>query len=216
MEGVCAFERLYALGLDVTGVCVGVWLKGMYLCVPSMLPGLLREWLCSVLVRDGGCACAFAYCEAFDCNGGCCMAGNVVGAVYDVAGLEAPPAGCREPGRVLFNADPALEGRILEECEWEPSGVACCTLKDGAALPEYAKSWKDCVCCCWGVLYPCSGGALEGMRKSADARCVCVLRGVLILNCWDSLGSVDPDADNGADDVSFPPLPLFRCWAISS
>lgn len=143
---MCAFDRLYAFGFDVTGVCVGVWLKGMYLCVPSMLPGLLREWLCSVLVRDGGGACALAYCEAFVCSGACCMAGNAVGAVYDVAGLEAPPAGCRAPGSVLLAAEAALEGTTLEACE--PSGVACCTLNDGAALPEYAESSNECVCCC--------------------------------------------------------------------
>ena len=118
------------------------------MCVPSILPGLLREWLCSVFVRDGGCAWAFAYWEAFVCNGGCCMVGMVVGAVYDVAGLEAPPAGCRAPGRVLLAVEPAFEGATLEDGDCEPSGVACCTLKDGAALPEDAECWDDCVCCC--------------------------------------------------------------------
>jgi hypothetical protein len=56
-------ERLYAFGFDVVGVCVGVWLKGMYLCDPSMPVGLLLEWLCSVPDRDGDCV----YCWALVC-----------------------------------------------------------------------------------------------------------------------------------------------------
>lgn len=115
------------------GVWAGVWLKGMYLWALSRPPGLLREWLCRVLWREGGCVCE--YCEALVCMGCCwdcdCMVGSVVGDEYAVE-MEGrdPPAGCSAPGRpsaaeaeeveveVEGEEEAALEGITLET--WDP------------------------------------------------------------------------------------------------
>ena len=76
---------LKALGFEEIGVCVGVWLKGIYFWPvvdrPSIPAGLLREWLWWVLEREGGCEDC-AYCCALVWMGcGCMFAG--------VAELEA-------------------------------------------------------------------------------------------------------------------------------
>lgn len=86
-------------------------MKGMYFCELSMPAGLLREWLCRVLARDGGCDCE--YCDAFVGIGCPDMVGTVVGAVYadDVTGRDEAPPGCRAPGNPLEEL--AFEGRML-------------------------------------------------------------------------------------------------------
>ena len=95
-------ERLYAFGFEVMGVCVGVRLKGMYFCEPSMPVGLLLEWVCRVLDREGGCV----YCCALVWM---CMVGTVFGAEYveEATGL----AGWSALGTLVVFT---LEGSTLE------------------------------------------------------------------------------------------------------
>ena len=66
--------------------------------------GLLREWLCNVLDREGDCV----YCCALVLT---CIVGTVCGEEYEDAcgGLE-PPAGWSAPGTVEL----AFEGTTLE------------------------------------------------------------------------------------------------------
>lgn len=102
-----------------------------------MPDGLLREWLWSVLEREG----VWVYCCALVWI---CMGGMAFDAEYveEVAGL--PPAGWSAPGTL---ARPALEGTTLEEAESEPWGVACWTLNAGAA----EKGGSAYGCWWWGV-----------------------------------------------------------------
>jgi hypothetical protein len=115
---------LYAFGFEEIGVCVGVWLNGMYFWPvderPSMPAGLLREWLWCVLEREGGCDDC-AYCCEFVWIGCGCMLGVDAGTVELGADdlTLAPAPGCKEPGTLLIPA-PALDGRIAGGREPEP------------------------------------------------------------------------------------------------
>lgn len=111
--GLPELIALKALGFEEIGVCVGVWLKGMYFWPvedrPSMPAGLLREWLWWVLEREGGCEDC-AYCCALVWIGcGCMLAG--VAELEAVALAFAPAPGWREPGTLLMPA--AFEGSTL-------------------------------------------------------------------------------------------------------
>lgn len=107
--GVCVCDRLYAFGFEALGVWVGVWLKGMYFCDPSMPAGLLLEWLCNVFEREGVCC---VYCCAFVWI---CIVGTVFGAEKVEEGAGLPPAGWRAPGTLFA---PAFEGITLGGCEF--------------------------------------------------------------------------------------------------
>lgn len=133
--GLPELIALKAFGFDESGVCVGVWLKGMYFWPiedsPSMPAGLLREWLCWVLDREGGCD-DWAYCCALVWMGcGCMLVAEPGAPELDVALTFAPAPGWRAPGTLLM---PALEGSTLAGWEEGWLGVAWWRLNCGGLL----------------------------------------------------------------------------------